>query len=77
MKRKKNDEKRECCDCRNQMSGFDGGFFGLPLTCECAIYGEVENREECKDFERRITKKCLMDKIRMLESEIEMLKSDR
>lgn len=47
----------DCSNCRNQMTGFDGGFFGLPLTCECRIYGETENRKNCSDFKKKITKR--------------------
>lgn len=56
------------------MTGFDGGFFGLPFTCECRIYGETENRKNCSDFEKKITKSCLLDKIKELEKENEQLK---
>lgn len=46
-------KKTNCGDCRHQVSGFDGGFFGLPTTCECSIFGETENRKSCKRFKRR------------------------
>ena len=63
-----------CSNCRNQMTGFDGGFFGLPFTCECWIYGETENRKNCSDFEKKITKSYLLDKIKELEKENEKLR---
>ena len=51
----KKDEK--CCsNCRYQMTGWDGGFFGLPFTCECQIFGETENRKDCKEFKRPFPK---------------------
>lgn len=56
------------------MTGFDGGFFGLPFTCECRIYGETENRKNCSDFEKKITKSYLLDKIKELEKENEQLR---
>ena len=31
----KKDDK-SCSNCRYQLTGWDGGFFGLPLTCECS-----------------------------------------
>lgn len=65
-----------CSNCRNQMTGFDGGFFGLPFTCECRIYGETENRKNCSDFEKKITKSYLLDKIKELEKENEQLKNE-
>ena len=64
----------DCSNCRNQMTGWDGGFFGLPLTCECRIYGETENRKNCSYFEKKITKSYLLDKIKELEKENEQLK---
>ena len=63
-----------CSNCRNQMTGFDGGFFGLPFTCECRIYGETENRKNCSGFEKKITKSYLLDKIKELEKENEQLR---
>lgn len=63
-----------CSNCRNQMTGFDGGFFGLPFTCECRIYGETKNRKNCPDFEKKITKSYLLNKIKELEKENEQLK---
>lgn len=65
-----------CSNCRNQMTGFDGGFFGLPFTCECRIYGETENRKNCSDFEKKITKSYLLDKIKELEKENKQLKEE-
>lgn len=64
----------DCSNCRNQMTGWDGGFFGLPLTCECRIYGETENRKNCSDFKKKITKSYLLDKIKELEEENEQLR---
>ena len=64
----------DCSNCRNQMTGWDGGFFGLPFTCECRIYGETENRKNCSYFEKKITKSYLLDKIKELEKENEQLK---
>lgn len=58
------------------MTGFDGGFFGLPLTCECRIYGETENRKNCSDFKKKITKSYLLDKIKELEEENEQLRKE-
>ena len=43
--------KSLCSNCRNQMTGWDGGFFGEPLTCECRIYGETEGRKNCSKLE--------------------------
>lgn len=59
------------------MTGFDGGFFGLPFTCECRIYGETQGRKNCSDFEKKITKSYLLDKIKELEKENEELKRER
>lgn len=58
------------------MTGWDGGFFGLPFTCECRIYGETENRKNCSYFEKKITKSYLLDKIKELEKENEQLKKE-
>lgn len=69
-------DKKSCSSCKFQMTGFDGGFFGLPLTCECKIYGETENRKNCSKFEKKITKDDLFYKIRELEKENEQLKAD-
>ena len=60
-----------CSNCRNQMTGWDGGFFGEPVTCECRIYGVTEGRESCSKFEKRVTKSDLLNKIYSLENEIE------
>ncbi len=46
-------KKTNCGDCRYQIGGFDGGFFGLPVTCECKHFGVTENRKNCKKFKRR------------------------
>lgn len=66
--------KSLCSNCRNQMTGWDGGFFGLPLTCECRIYGVTEGRKSCSKFKKRITKSDLLNKIQSLENENEQLK---
>lgn len=73
MGEKRFKDEKSCSNCRNQMTGFDGGFFGLPLTCECRIYGETEGRKNCSDFEKKITKSYLLDKIKELEQENEEL----
>lgn len=66
-------KKTNCGDCRYQISGFDGGFFGLLVTCECRIFGETENRKNCRKFEKKITRNYLFEKIRQLEKENEQL----
>ena len=60
-----------CSECIHQMTGWDGGFFGLPLTCECRIYGVTEGRKGCSKFKKRITKSDLLNKIQSLENEHE------
>ena len=51
----KKDEK--CCtNCRYQWTGWDGGFFGEPMTCECYYFGTTENRENCPKFKRPFPK---------------------
>ena len=60
-----------CSECRHQMTGWDGGFFGEPLTCECRIYGVTEGRKGCSKFKKRITKSDLLNKIQSLENEHE------
>lgn len=62
--------KSLCSNCRNQMTGFDGGFFGLPFTCECRIYGETEGRKSCSKFKKKVTKSDLLNKIQSLENTI-------
>lgn len=74
MNEKRFKDEKSCSNCRNQMTGWDGGFFGLPFTCECRIYGETENRKNCSYFEKKITKSYLLDKIKELEKENEQLK---
>ena len=69
-------KKTNCGDCRYQLSGFDGGFFGLPVTCECRIFGETENRESCRRFEKKITRAYLFDKIYHFEKENEQLRKE-
>ena len=69
--------KSLCSNCRNQMTGWDGGFFGLPLTCECRIYGETEGRKSCSNFKKRVTKSDLLNKIQSLEKENEKLREEK
>ena len=57
------------------MTGWDGGFFGLPFTCECRIYGETEGRKNCSEFKKRVTKSDLLNKIQSLEKENEQLRN--
>ena len=76
MSEKRFKDEKSCSNCRNQMTGFDGGFFGLPFTCECRIYGETENRKNCSDFKKKITKSYLLDKIKELEEENEQLRHE-
>lgn len=66
--------KSLCSNCRNQMTGWDGGFFGLPFTCECRIYGETEGRKSCSKFKKKVTKSDLLNKIQSLEKENEQLR---
>ena len=49
-------EKKGCSNCRYQQTGWDGGFHGEPMTCECRIFGETENRKDCKKFKRPFPK---------------------
>lgn len=74
MSDKRFKDEKNCSNCRNQMTGFDGGFFGLPFTCECRIYGVTENRKNCSDFEKKITKSYLLDKIKDLKEENKQLR---
>ena len=76
MSEKRFEDEVCCSNCRNQMTGFDGGFFGLPFTCECRIYGETEGRKNCSDFEKKITKSYLLNKIKELEKENAKLKKE-
>ena len=76
MSDKRFKDEKSCSNCRNQMTGFDGGFFGLPFTCECRIYGETEGRKNCSDFEKKIQKSYLLDKIKELEKENDQLKEE-
>ena len=69
--------KSLCSNCRNQMTGWDGGFFGVPLTCECRIYGETEGRKSCSKFKKRVTKSDLLNKIQSLEKENEQLQQEK
>ena len=59
------------------MTGWDGGFFGLPLTCECRIYGETKGRKSCSKFKKRVTKSDLLNKIQSLEKENEQLQQEK
>ena len=63
--------KSLCSNCRNQMTGWDGGFFGEPVTCECRIHGVTEGRKSCSKFKKKITKSDLLNKIQSLENEHE------
>lgn len=63
-----------CSNCRNQMTGWDGGFFGLPITCECRIYGVTKGRKGCSEFKKRVTKSDLLNKIQSLKEENDILK---
>ena len=62
---------QQCSNCRNQMTGWDGGFFGEPLTCECRIHGVTKGRKSCSNFKKRVTKSDLLNKIQSLENEHE------
>lgn len=61
--------KSLCSNCRNQMTGWDGGFFGEPVTCECRIHGATKGRKSCSKFKKRVTKSDLLNKIQSLEKE--------
>ena len=63
--------KSLCSNCINQMTGWDGGFFGEPLTSECSIYGVTKGRKSCSKFKKRVTKSDLLNKIQSLENEHE------
>ena len=69
--------KSLCSNCIHQMTGWDGGFFGLPLTCECRIYGETKGRKSCSKFKKRVTKSDLLNKIQSLEKENEQLQQEK
>ena len=69
--------KSLCSNCRNQMTGWDGGFFGEPITCECRIHGVTKGRKSCSKFKKRVTKSDLLNKIQSLEKENEQLKKAR
>lgn len=49
-------DKKGCSYCRYQQTGWDGGFFGEPMTCECYHFGNTENRENCPKFKRPFPK---------------------
>ena len=57
---------KSCSNCRNQLTGFDGGFGGLPLTCECKVYGETSGRKNCQHFQEKITKSELYEENKRL-----------
>ena len=63
--------KSLCSNCRNQMTGWDGGFFGEPVTCECKIHGVTKGRKSCSKCKKRVTKSDLLNKIQSLENEHE------
>ena len=69
--------KSLCSNCRNQMTGWDGGFFGEPMTCECRIYGETEGRKSCSNVKKRVTKCDLLKKICSLKKENEQLQQEK
>lgn len=68
-------KKKSCSNCRYQMTGWDGGFFGEPMTCECSIYGVTEGREDCSKFKKKVTKDDLFCRIKELEKENEQLRN--
>ena len=68
--------KSLCSNCRNQMTGWDGGFFGEPMTCECRIHGVTKGRKSCSNFKKRVTKSDLLNKIQSLEKENEKLQKE-
>ena len=69
--------KSLCSNCRNQMTGWDGGFFGEPVTCECKIHGVTKGRKSCSKFKKRITKSDLLNKFQSLEKENEQLQQEK
>ena len=69
--------KAICNDCRYQQTGWDGGFFGEPMTCECKIYGETKGRKSCSKFKKKVTKADLLKKIHSLENENAKLREER
>ena len=64
------DIDKSCSNCRNQLTGFDGGFGGLPLTCECKVYGETSGRKNCQHFKKKITKSELYEENKRLRERI-------
>lgn len=68
--------KAVCNDCRYQMTGWDGGFFGEPMTCECKIYGVTEGRKSCSKFKKKVTKADLLRRVNELEKENEFLRKE-
>ena len=74
VKSKKNRKEEKCCDnCSNRETGWDGGFFGEPVTCDCRYYGVTENRDNCDKFQRRIT---ISEKVAMLTKKIKELQEE-
>lgn len=69
--------KSLCSNCRNQMTGWDGGFFGEPVTCECRIHGVTKGRKSCSNFKKRVTKSDLLKKICSLKKENEQLQQEK
>ena len=69
--------KSLCSNCRNLMTGWDGGFFGEPVTCECRIHGVTKGRKSCSKFKKRVTKSDLLNKIQSLEKEQRKLEEEK
>ena len=67
-------KKKDCSNCCWQLTGFDGGFCGEPMTCECRVFGETKNRKNCNKWKKRITKDDLWVEIRQLRKENEQLR---
>jgi len=51
----KKKEDRSCNVCRF-FTGWDGGFFDLPMVTECIYYGITQNRKNCRHFKKRYPK---------------------
>lgn len=47
---------KSCNGCRYRQTGWDGGFFGEPMTCECYHFGNTENHKNCSKFKRPFPK---------------------
>ena len=65
---------KTCSNCQNQLTGFDGGFGGLPFTCECKVYGETGGRKNCQHFKKRLTVWDLLEEIHRLKEENKQLR---